>query len=160
MSMKSKSTSELKASIHRVEEICKSNKLGLTEIRKQVFEIIVKKNKPIKAYEILDKISNINNKPSHPPTVYRAIDFLIENGFVHKLNSINSFVGCFHPKAHKECYFLICKKCNIYQECCDDSLKDRISKTAIHNNFVISNTTLEIEGHCLDCNQKRKQSMR
>ena len=48
----------------------------------------------------------------------------------------------------------ICKKCNIYQECCDDSLKDRISKTAIHNNFVISNTTLEIQGHCLDCSQK------
>ena len=61
MSMKSKSTSELKASIHRVEEICKSNKLGLTEIRKQVFEIIVKNNKPIKAYEILDEIRNINN---------------------------------------------------------------------------------------------------
>ena len=152
--MKSKSTSELKASIHRVEEICKSNKLGLTEIRKQVFEIIVKNNKPIKAYEILDTISNINNKLSHPPTVYRAIDFLIENGFVQKLNSINTIVGCFHPKDHKECYFLICKKCNIYQECCDDSLKDRISKTAIHNNFVISNTTLEIEGHCLDCSQK------
>ena len=152
--MKSKSTSELKASIHRVEEICKSNKLGFTEIRRQVFEIIVKNNKPIKAYEILDKISNINNKPSHPPTVYRAIDFLIENGFVHKLNSINSFVGCFHPNAHKECYFLICKECNLYQECCDDSLKRQISKTAIHNNFVISNTTLEIEGHCLDCSQK------
>ena len=111
--MKSKSTSELKATIHKVEEICKSNKLGLTEIRRQVFEIIIKNNKPVKAYEILDKISNINNKPSHPPTVYRAIDFLIENGFVHKLNSINSFVGCFHPKAHKECYFLICKKCNL-----------------------------------------------
>ena len=154
MNMKSKSTSELKATIHKVEEICKSNKLGLTEIRRQVFEIIIKNNKPVKAYEILDKISIINNKPSHPPTVYRAIDFLIENGFVHKLNSINSFVGCFHPKAHKECYFLICKKCNIYQECCDDSLKVRILKTAIHNNFVISNTTLEIEGHCLDCNQK------
>ena len=51
-------------------------------------------------------------------------------------------------------YFLICKKCNIYQECCDDSLKDRILKTAVHNNFVVSNTTLEIEGHCLDCSQK------
>ena len=152
--MKSKYVSELKESINKVEEICKSNKLVLTEIRRQVFEIIVKNNKPIKAYEILDKISNINNKPSHPPTVYRAIDFLIENGFVHKLNSINSFVGCFHPKVHKDCYFLICKKCNIYQECCDDSLKDRISKTAIHNNFVISNTTLEIEGHCLGCSQK------
>ena len=55
--MKSKSTSELKATIHKVEEICKSNKLGLTEIRKQVFEIIITNNKPVKAYEILDKIS-------------------------------------------------------------------------------------------------------
>ena len=154
MNKNSKSASELKASISRVVEICKSNNLGFTDIRKQVFEIIVKKNKPIKAYEILDEIRNISGKPSHPPTVYRAIDFLIENGFVHKLNSINSFVGCFHPKAHEECYFLICKKCNLYQECCDDSLKDRISKTAEHKNFLISNTTLEIEGHCLDCSQK------
>ncbi|MDA0915806.1 MAG: Fur family transcriptional regulator [Proteobacteria bacterium] len=154
MKKKEKSISELNASISRVDEICRSNKLGFTDIRKLVFEIIIKNNKPIKAYQILDEIRNITNKPSHPPTVYRAIDFLIENGFVHKLNSINSFVGCFHPKTHEECYFLICKKCNLYQECCDDSLKDRISKTAIHNNFEISNTTLEIEGHCLDCSQK------
>jgi len=154
MKKKSKSISELNATISRVDEICRSNNLGFTDIRKQVFEIIIKNNKPIKAYQILDEIRNITNKPSHPPTVYRAIDFLIENGFVHKLNSINSFVGCFHPKTHEECYFLICKKCNLYQECCDDSLKDRISKTAVHNKFVISNTTLEIEGHCLDCSQK------
>jgi len=154
MKKKEKSISELNDSISRVDEICRSNKLGFTDIRKLVFEIIIKNNKPIKAYQILDEIRNITNKPSHPPTVYRAIDFLIENGFVHKLNSINSFVGCFHPKTHEECYFLICKKCNLYQECCDDSLKDRISKTAVHNKFVISNTTLEIEGHCLDCSQK------
>lgn len=154
MKKKSKYISELNATISRVDEICRSNNLGFTDIRKQVFEIIIKNNKPIKAYQILDEIRNITNKPSHPPTVYRAIDFLIENGFVHKLNSINSFVGCFHPKTHEECYFLICKKCNLYQECCDDSLKDRISKTAVHNNFIISNTTLEIEGHCLDCSKK------
>jgi len=154
MKKKSKSISELNATISRVDEICRSNNLGFTDIRKQVFEIIIKNNKPIKAYQILDEIRNITNKPSHPPTVYRAIDFLIENGFVHKLNSINSFVGCFHPKTHEECYFLICKECNLYQECCDDSLKDRISKTAVHNNFIISNTTLEIEGHCLDCSKK------
>ena len=154
MNKNSKTVSELNASLSRVDEICRSNNLGFTDIRKQVFEIIIKNNKPIKAYQILDEIRNITNKPSHPPTVYRAIDFLIENGFVHKLNSINSFVGCFHPKTHEECYFLICKKCNLYQECCDDSLKDRISKTAVHNNFIISNTTLEIEGHCLDCSKK------
>ena len=154
MISKLKNDKEIKDSISRVFDICKNNNIIFTEIRKSVYEIIIKYNKPIKAYEVLDELRNVTGKTSHPPTVYRAIDFLIENGFIHKLNSINSFVGCFHPKIHKECYFLICKKCNIYQECCDDSLKDRILKTAVHNNFVISNTTLEIEGHCLDCNQK------
>ena len=54
--MKSKSISELKASIHKVEEICKSNKLGFTNIRKQVFEIIIKNNKPVKAMRYLMKL--------------------------------------------------------------------------------------------------------
>ena len=75
MIKKEKSITELNASISRVDEICRSNNLGFTDIRRQVFEIIIKNNKPIKAYEILDEIRNITNKPSHPPTVYRAIDF-------------------------------------------------------------------------------------
>jgi len=63
-------------------------------------------------------------------------------------------VGCFHPKIHKECYFLICKKCNIYQECCDKNLTDNIFKTADKRDFIVSNTTLEIEGHCQGCVEK------
>ena len=149
-----KSTKEIEESISRVVEICKENNLVFTEIRQKVFEIIIEHTKPIKAYEILDDLTKILGKSSHPPTVYRAIDFLIENGFIHKLNSINSYVGCFHPKDHEECYFLICKICNIYQECCDNDLKENILNTAQQNNFVISNTTLEIEGHCQDCANK------
>lgn len=149
-----KSTKEIEESISRVVEICKENNLVFTEIRQKVFEIIIEHTKPIKAYEILDDLTKILGKSSHPPTVYRAIDFLIENGFIHKLNSINSYVGCFHPKIHKECYFLICKKCNIYQECCDKNLTDNIFKTADKRDFIVSNTTLEIEGHCQGCVKK------
>jgi Fur family zinc uptake transcriptional regulator len=154
MISKLKNDKEIKDSISRVFDICKNNNIIFTEIRKSVYEIIIKYNKPIKAYEVLDELRNITGKTSHPPTVYRAIDFLIENGFIHKLNSINSFVGCFHPKIHKECYFLICKKCNIYQECCDNDLAENIFKTAKQNDFIVSNTTLEIEGHCQDCLDK------
>ncbi len=146
-----KNDKEIESSISRVFDICKKNNIVFTEIRKIVYEIIIKYNKPIKAYEVLDELRDVLGKTSHPPTVYRAIDFLIENGFIHKLSSINSFVGCFHPKIHKECYFLICKKCNIYQECCDNDLTKNISKTAKKNDFIVSNTTLEIEGHCQDC---------
>ena len=144
----------IKDSITQVFEICKENNIAFTEIRKNIYEIIIKHKKPIKAYEILDQFRNISGKTSHPPTVYRAIEFLIDNGFVHKLSSINSLVGCFHPKIHKECYFLICKKCNIYQECCDNDLAKNIFKTAKKNDFIVSNTTLEIEGHCQDCVQQ------
>lgn len=154
MLSKLKNDKEIKDSISRVFDICKNNNIIFTEIRKSVYEIIIKYNKPIKAYEVLDELRNVTGKTSHPPTVYRAIDFLIENGFIHKLNSINSFVGCFHPKIHKECYFLICKKCNIYQECCDNDLTENIFKTAKQNDFIVSNTTLEIEGHCQDCLDK------
>ena len=154
MLSKLKNDKEIKDSISRVFDICKNNNIIFTEIRKSVYEIIIKYNKPIKAYEVLDELRNVTGKTSHPPTVYRAIDFLIENGFIHKLNSINSFVGCFHPKIHKECYFLICKKCNIYQECCDNDLTENIFKTAKQNDFIVINTTLEIEGHCQDCLDK------
>ena len=153
MSKQQKKLSVSAEALKKAEKLCEINGLKLTKLRKQVLKLIWKKPGYVKAYDLLDELKKIDPS-AKPPTIYRTLDFLIENGFVHKLNSINSFVGCFHPKAHKECYFLICKKCNIYQECCDDSLKDRISKTAIHNNFVISNTTLEIEGHCLDCSQK------
>ena len=132
----------------------RSERLVFTEIRQKIFEIIIKYKKPIKAYEILDVFTEVTGKRAHPPTIYRAIDFLIENGFIHKLNSINSYVGCFHPKVHKECYFLICKICNIYQECCDKNLTDNIFKTANKRDFIVSNTTLEIEGHCHGCIQK------
>ena len=154
MISKLKNDKEIKDSISRVFDICKNNNIIFTEIRKSVYEIIIKYNKPIKAYEVLDELRHVTGKTSHPPTVYRAIDFLIKNGFIHKLNSINSFVGCFHPKIHKECYFLICKKCNIYQECCDNDLAENIFKTAKQNDFIVSNTTLEIEGHCQDCLDK------
>ena len=154
MNINFKNTNNIAKSVSEVHQICKRNNLSFTEIRKKVFEIILKYKKPIKAYEILDSLKNIDNKPSHPPTVYRAIDFLINNGFVHKLSSINSYVGCFHPNIHNQCYFLICNICNIYMECCSDELKANIIKTADNNNFIISSTTLEIEGKCSDCLKK------
>ena len=149
-----KNTKEVQDSIARVLEICELNNLVFTEIRQKIFEIIIKFKKPMKAYEILDVFTEVTGKRAHPPTIYRAIDFLIENGFIHKLNSINSYVGCFHPKVHKECYFLICKICNIYKECCDKNLTENIFKSANKRDFIVSNTTLEIEGHCNDCIQK------
>ena len=79
----------ISTTIDQVEKICTEKGLRFTKIRKAILEIIWESHQPIKAYDILSKISNINYSEK-PPTVYRALDFLMENGFVHKINSLNS----------------------------------------------------------------------
>ena len=81
------------------QEICAARDTRFTPLRRRVLELVWVKHEPITAYEILDLLSE-GQKRVAPPTVYRALDFLIEEGFVHRIESLNSFVGCSDP-AHK-----------------------------------------------------------
>ena len=86
-----------------------------------------------------------------PPTVYRSLDFLMEHGFIHKIQSLNAFVGCSHPDEHEDCYFLICKECKNIEECCSNKVKKVLTSTSGKNNFSPNQVTLEITGICQDC---------
>ena len=81
--------------------ICDQKGLRFTKIREFILRMVWENHKPTKAYELLDKIPSLNYSPQ-PPTVYRALDFLLNNGFIHKINSLNAFVGCSHPLKHDE----------------------------------------------------------
>lgn len=142
----------LTGAIKKAEKICHEKGLRFTDLRKKVFEIICSSHKPAKAYDILAKLKD--NDISKPPTVYRSIDFLIEHGLIHKLNSINSYVYCAHPCAHNECYFLICKTCHEAKECCNDVLAKEVQKTSSNHKFSLEKVTLEIEGTCQECTKK------
>ena len=100
--------------------------------------------------DLLNKLQQ-TNPSAKPATVYRALDFLIKNGFIHKVASLNAFVGCSHPLKHKECYFLICDDCKNISECCDPNITAAIQTTTAQNQFSAKNTTLEISGHCNEC---------
>ncbi|MBO0332802.1 transcriptional repressor [Sneathiella sp. CAU 1612] len=136
--------------LHRAEEICEARELRFTELRRKVLELVWERHGPIKAYDILDKLDN-RIGATKPPTVYRALDFLTDNGLVHKINSLNAFVGCSHPLTHRECYFLICSDCGEAKECCNSEITDVISKTIRRNEFLTDHITLEITGECRDC---------
>ena len=82
--------------VHEVECACERRGLRLTPLRKLVLELIASDEKPVKAYDLLDRLRAQTGK-SAPPTVYRALDFLLEHGFIHKLESINSYTSCHHP---------------------------------------------------------------
>src|SRR4029077_9766380 len=90
-----------KAFVREVSAACESRGLRLTEIRLQVLELIAAPEKPFKTYALLDQLKDDRSNAA-PPTVYRALDFLLENGFIHKLESLNAYVSCHHPSAPHE----------------------------------------------------------
>ena len=129
---------------------CEMRGLRLTEIRLQVLELIANAQKPIKAYDLLDRLKDARSNAA-PPTVYRALDFLIENGFIHKLQSINAYVSCHHPSVVHQVPFLICDVCESATEICDERVSGLLSDQAKAFGFSPRAQTLEVHGTCKRC---------
>ena len=136
--------------IAKAEFVCKDRGLRFTEIRRSILKLIWKNHKPSKAYDLLAEISKMDYS-AKPPTVYRALDFLRANGFIHKINTLNAYVACTHTLKHNQCYFIICDKCDQVQECCDDAITETIERTLSSNRFSHKDIALEISGSCDDC---------
>tara|TARA_S200000501_G_scaffold170948_3_gene161054 strand:- start:1889 stop:2347 length:459 start_codon:yes stop_codon:yes gene_type:complete len=134
----------------KAETICKQKGVKFTKLRKQVLKLIWKSHSYVKAYDLLEELKKIDSS-AKPPTVYRSLDFLIDNGFIHKVQSLNAFVACTHPQEHKECYFLICKNCKSIEECCSEKISKVMNSEATRNNFNTNQVTLEISGICQEC---------
>jgi Fur family transcriptional regulator, zinc uptake regulator len=132
------------------EDICTERDTRFTPLRRRVLELVWTKHAPITAYEVLDLLSE-GQKRVAPPTVYRALDFLIEEGFVHRIESLNSFVGCSDPKHRHQGHFLICRKCSNVSEMNEQSLHDVIKKAAQSFGYSYENSILEIAGICENC---------
>ena len=137
-------------SFEAAEEICNKQDVRFTDLRQKIFAIILQNHQPSKAYDVLNILQK-EDPAAKPATVYRGLDFLLENGLIHKLHSSNTFVACWHPLKHQKCSFLICNKCHEVQECCDQNLTEEIKQIGLKNNFKIEETTIEIRGVCASC---------
>jgi Fur family zinc uptake transcriptional regulator len=138
------------AFVREVTAACEMRGLRLTEIRQQVLELIAGSEKPIKAYDLLDRLKDDRSNAA-PPTVYRALDFLIENGFIHKLQSINAYVSCHHPSVVHHVPFLICDQCESTTEICDERVAKLLNEQAKALGFKARAQTLEVHGVCQRC---------
>ena len=136
--------------LKKAENICNKKGVKLTKLRQKVLTLILKNHGYVKAYDLLNDLKK-NDASAKPPTVYRSLDFLMEHGFIHKIQSLNAFVGCSHPDEHEDCYFLICKECKNIEECCSNTVKKVLTSTSGKNNFSPNQVTLEITGICQDC---------
>ena len=136
-----------------VERACSERGLRLTAIRARVLGLIADAGQPIKAYDLLDKVREGEGAgAAAPPTVYRALDFLLANGFIHKLESINAFVACHHPNsAQHSVPFLICDRCHSAVELEDAQVVAALDERARALGFAPQAQTLEVHGLCAKC---------
>ena len=138
------------AFVDAVAEACRARGLRLTPLRLRVLELIAEEAKPVKAYDLLDRLKD-EHSGAAPPTVYRTLDFLLEHRFIHKLESINAFVGCHHPSEAHQVPFLICDRCANAIEICDDGVSRLVNQQARERGFTARAQTLEVHGLCSEC---------
>lgn len=137
-------------SISHAERICSERGVRLTMQRRRVLEILLHAARPLGAYEILQQLS-VGVTSAKPPTVYRALEFLRRQGLVHRLESINAFVGCVHPDHPHAGQFLICRDCGLVQEMENRAVEQLLGRAIRASGFEAESRVIEVTGRCARC---------
>lgn len=136
-----------------VEARCAQEGLRLTPVRRKVLELLLQEHRALGAYAILDLLREAGFG-SQPPVAYRALDFLSEHGFVHKIERLNAFVACAHPEEIHSPAFMICRLCDAVAEAQSAPVKGALGEAARAAGFQIEKAVLEAEGVCPACVDK------
>lgn len=140
--------------LERAEALCRERGVRLTVQRKAVLRLLCLSDRPLSAYELLEQMRDVVRNPA-PPTVYRALDFLLEQGLVHKLESLHAYVGCAHPDHAHASQFLICDDCGEVAEVEDASVARSLNAAGKAIGFRTRRPVVELLGTCAQCAAKR-----
>jgi Fur family zinc uptake transcriptional regulator len=132
------------------ERLCADSGEKLTDLRKRVLELVWASHKPVGAYQLLDSLKK-DGRSAAPPTVYRALEFLLAQGLVHRVESLNAYIGCTHPGERHATQFLICRRCGTAVELDDPRIAAAIDTSAARIGFEVGARTVEVAGTCADC---------
>jgi Fur family zinc uptake transcriptional regulator len=133
------------------EDVCRDRGQRFTPIRRKVLEALLSSHRPLGAYDVIEVLARDHTRPA-PITVYRALDFLIEQGLVHRIVSRNAFLACAHN--HEELAtvaFLICERCSAVGEIPAAALAQPLIDGARDDGFAPKFTVVEITGTCAHC---------
>lgn len=141
----------LEHTLAKMNKLCQMRRIRLTPQRQSVLELMLSAGKAMSAYHLLDQLKKIEPK-AKPPTIYRALNFLIEQGFVHKVESLNSYIICphFDNTQHISTLF-ICKNCHMIIEKHSAIIEQELQSLANIHHFLTKHTVLEIHGICNKC---------
>jgi Fur family transcriptional regulator, zinc uptake regulator len=131
---------------------CAQRGLKLTDMRRQVFEVLAKTPQAMGAYDLIDALASQGHKRLAPISIYRALDFLLEAGLAHKIESRNAFVACPHQHGSREVVvFMICDSCGRVAESTSDAVSKALASLAKGMNFAPRGQVIEMHGRCAGC---------
>lgn len=131
-------------------ELCSARKLRLTPRRRQVLEIMLASHQPLGAYDILAELNRTGKADRiAPPIVYRALEFLMAEGLIHRIESRNAFITCVHPGHESAAQFLICRDCEQVAEL--ETSEQSLLAAADNLGFAVDHSVVEITGVCARC---------
>jgi Fur family zinc uptake transcriptional regulator len=137
--------------IAHAEQVCARRAQKFTPIRRQVLQALLSSHRPLGAYEVIDELAKSMPRPA-PITVYRALDFLMENGFVHRIESRNAYLACAHDHEQTAMVaFLICDRCGSVGEIPAAPVAQSVNAAARASGFAPKMSVVEIAGTCAHC---------
>lgn len=146
----------IKEALRAAQAICVQNGARLTKLRQQILLLLWQSHKPLGAYALMEMLAKESNRKFSPPTVYRTLDFLLGLKLIHRIHSLNAYIGCSNPHSHQQglqgaSYFFICSKCHETQEIIDTLLTKKIAAAGESLNFSTEQQWLEVTGLCQKC---------
>ncbi len=142
------------AAVAAAAEICAGRNARLTRLRRRVLELVWGSHGPVGAYDILERLGRDGRRVA-PPTVYRALEFLVDQGLVHRIESHNAYVGCPDPGKSHVGQFLICRACGAAAELDDGRIHAAVVRSARDVGFRVQHQTIEVMGLCPYCQARR-----
>ena len=134
------------------EDLCRKSGVKLTSSRRRILEILAAEGRPLGAYDLIEKVAETSDKRPAPISIYRALDFLLENGLIHRLASRNAYLACGHSHGVQEpVVFLICDNCGEVVEATSDALLQDLHQLVDRAEFIARVQVMEIAGRCRQC---------
>ena len=150
----------LDAAIISAKKLCAEKNTKLSSMRESVLILLWQEHKPMGAYDILNGIAKTTDKSIAPPTIYRALEFLLEMGLIHRIASLNAYIGCPFPNSVHSNLFMVCNQCGSTAEIADSGLNKILNSLCTNTDFSMETQYVEIKGRCPQCqtgSAKREQ---
>ncbi|MBB5445698.1 MULTISPECIES: Fur family transcriptional regulator [unclassified Paraburkholderia] len=145
------------AALALAEEYCRERGEKLTPIRRKVLELLLNSGRATKAYSLLDEMRQIH-AGSAPPTVYRALDFLLSVGLVHRIESINAFTVCHDLTQCQHGILVVCQQCGSVTELHQPKLRQALVAQIEDAGYRLASDEIELKGLCAACQAAKAAS--